>query len=524
MHNKIHSVISPLFRIKNAYTETGWNVQILRSVWIISAEIRYLLSEQKKFQNKSKNIDEVYQSVFFRCIMFLSYRVTFLCNVLGQIHYTSESPVRYFFYEKVVKWCNTVDSIIVGNWIGSEALAAVGSSGAIINLLLGFCIGASAGAGVVVSQFFGAGNREGVRKAVHTTLAIAVVAGAILTVAGVVTTPMILRAMDTPQEVFEQSSQYLQVYFGGIFFSVIYNMSAGILNAVGNSRRSLIYLIIAAVSNIFLDIFFVVILKMGIIGAALATDISQLLSCIFILGFLMRSQESYHVRLRDIRFYDNLLGRILKIGLPTGFQNIVISISNVIVQSSVNSFGAVVMAGYAAYVKVDGFNILPVLSFSMAASTFAGQNVGAGKYDRVKKGMWVSTGMGVGYTIISGILLLMFAPQVIGVFSGKPDVVQYGIYVMKFFCPFYWLLGFLHVMAGTVRGTGKTFQTMVVFLVSLCVCRVIWIWAVLRIDHKLSYVMTAYPVTWLIGAVLIALYVWKGKWMPEAYYRMKKEG
>ena len=245
-----------------------------------------------------------------------------------------------------------------------------------------------------------AGNREGVRKAVHTTLAIAVAAGAILTVAGVVTTPMILRAMDTPQEVFEQSSQYLQVYFGGIFFSVIYNMSAGILNAVGNSRRSLIYLIIAAVSNIFLDIFFVVILKMGIIGAALATDISQLLSCIFILGFLMRSQESYHVRLRDIRFYDNLLGKILKIGLPTGFQNIVISISNVIVQSSVNSFGAVVMAGYAAYVKVDGFNILPVLSFSMAASTFAGQNVGAGKYDRVKKGMWVSTGMGVGYTII----------------------------------------------------------------------------------------------------------------------------
>ena len=177
---------------------------------------------------------------------------------------------------------NTVDSIIVGNWIGSEALAAVGSSGAIINLLVGFCIGASAGAGVVVSQFFGAENREGVRKAVHTTLAIAVAAGAILTVAGVVTTPMILRAMDTPQEVFEQSSQYLQVYFGGIFFSVIYNMSAGILNAVGNSRRSLIYLIIAAVSNIFLDIFFVVILKMGIIGAALATDISQLLSCIFI--------------------------------------------------------------------------------------------------------------------------------------------------------------------------------------------------------------------------------------------------
>ena len=416
---------------------------------------------------------------------------------------------------------NTVDSIIVGNWIGSEALAAVGSSGAIINLLVGFCIGASAGAGVVVSQFFGAGNREGVRKAVHTTLAIAVAAGAILTVAGVVTTPMILRAMDTPQEVFEQSSQYLQVYFGGIFF-LLFIICQQEFSMQWEIQTVINLLDYCSGFQYILDIFFVVILKMGIIGAALATDISQLLSCIFILGFLMRSQESYHVRLRDIRFYDNLLGRILKIGLPTGFQNIVISISNVIVQSSVNSFGAVVMAGYAAYVKVDGFNILPVLSFSMAASTFAGQNVGAGKYDRVKKGMWVSTGMGVGYTIISGILLLIFAPQVIGVFSGKPDVVQYGIYVMKFFCPFYWLLGFLHVMAGTVRGTGKTFQTMVVFLVSLCVCRVIWIWAVLRIDHKLSYVMTAYPVTWL-GAVLIALYVWKGKWMPEAYYRMKKE-
>ena len=418
---------------------------------------------------------------------------------------------------------NTVDSIIVGNYIGSEALAAVGSSGSIINLLIGFCVGASAGAGVVISQFYGARNQEGVRKAVHTTLAISIVAGLVLTVAGVLLTPQILKLMGTPKEVFGQAVVYLQVYFGGIFFSVIYNMSAGILNAVGNSRRSLLYLIIAAVSNIFLDLLFVVVLKLGIIGAALATDISQLLSCIFILIFLIRSREVYRLRIREIRFYDHLLSRILKIGLPTGVQNIVISLSNVIVQSSVNSFGAVVMAGFAAYIKVDGFNILPVLSFSMAATTFAGQNIGAGKYDRVKKGMYVSVAMGMIYTVATGILLLLFAPQVIGVFTSKTEVVEYGVYIMRFFCPFYWLLGFLHVMAGTIRGTGKTMQTMAVFLFSLCIFRVIWIWTALRISHQLFGVMTAYPVSWLVGAVIIFVYAWKGKWMPASYYEEKKE-
>ena len=376
---------------------------------------------------------------------------------------------------------NTVDSIIVGNYIGSEALAAVGSSGSLINLLIGFCIGASAGAGVVIAQFYGAQDREGVRKAVPTPIAIAIAAGAVLTVVGIVATPILLKAMGTPQEVFDQASIYLKVYFGGILFSVVYNMSAGILNAVGNSKRSLVYLMIAATSNIFLDLLFVVVLKMGIVGAAIATDISQLLSCIFIILFLVRSEDVYRVKLKDIRCYDNLLGKILKIGLPTGVQNIVISLSNVIVQSSVNSFGAVAMAGFAAYIKVDGFNILPVLSFSMAATTFVGQNVGAGRLDRVKKGMYVSVAMGIIYTVCTGILLLTFAPQVIGVFTQNGKVVEYGVYIMKFFCPFYWMLGILHILAGTIRGTGKTMQAMVVFLFSLCIFRVLWIWGAMSV-------------------------------------------
>lgn len=410
---------------------------------------------------------------------------------------------------------NTVDSIIVGNYIGSDALAAVGSGSSVINLLIGFCVGASAGAGIVISQFYGAQDKEGVTKAVHTTIAIAVAAGIILTVAGIILAPMILTAMKTPAEVFHEAVMYLQIYFGGIVFSVIYNMSAGVLNAVGNSKRSLVYLMIAAFSNIILDILFVVVLKMGIAGAALATDISQLLSCIFIIIFLVRSKEIYGVKLKKVRFYKGMLSKILKIGLPTGIQNVVISFANVIVQSSVNGFGAAAMAGFAAYVKIDGFNILPVLSFGMAASTFAGQNIGARKYDRVKKGMYTSVGMGVAYTIVTGILLLCFAPQVIGVFTQDTKVVEYGVYIMRFFCPFYWILGILQVLSGTIRGAGKTMETMLVFLFSLCIFRVAWIWGALAIEHRMDFVMAAYPLSWFVGAVLILIYAWKGKWMPD---------
>lgn len=386
---------------------------------------------------------------------------------------------------------NTVDSIIVGNYVGSNALAAVGSSGAIINLLIGFCIGASTGAGVVISQFYGAKNTEGVRKAVHTTMAIALVAGVLLTVIGITVTPSMLRLMGTPDKVFEQSVIYLQVYFGGSLFSVVYNMSAGVLNAVGNSRRSLVYLMIAAISNIFLDLIMVVGLKLGIVGAALATDISQLISCIFIWGFLIRSEDVYKLKIKEIRCYDHLLSKIIRIGIPTGIQNIVISLSNLIVQTSVNSFGATVMA----------------------ATTFAGQNIGARKPDRVRKGMYISTVMGAGYSVLTGIMLLIFAPQVIGVFTTNQKVVEYGVYIMRYFCPFYWMLGILHVLGGTIRGTGKTMQAMVVFLVSLCGFRVIWIAGTMAWTRSLGHVMMCYPTSWLLGMLLMLLYVRKGKWM-----------
>lgn len=408
---------------------------------------------------------------------------------------------------------NIVDSIIVGNVVGSHALAAVGAGGSVIQLLIGFCIGASSGAGVVTSQYYGAKNEEGVRKAVHTTLAISISAGIVLSVIGVLAAPAILKAMGTPEEVFEQAADYLQVYFAGIIFAIVYNMSAGILNAVGNSRRSLMYLVIAVVTNIVLDILFVYVFRMGVIGAALATDISQLVSCVFILRFLSKSREMYRVQLRKIRFYDHLLSRILKIGLPTGVQSIVISLSNILVQSSINSFGATVMASYAAFNKIDGIILLPIMSISMAATTFCGQNFGACEVERVKKGMKTSVGMGTLYAIAAGAVMLIFGPYIIRIFTGEQAVIENGIYMMNLMYPFYWTLAIMNITIGAIRGTGRTMEGMVVSIFSLCVCRVIWIFAALRISHRLSLLILGYPITWIIGAVIMLVYIKRGRWL-----------
>ena len=408
---------------------------------------------------------------------------------------------------------NMVDSIVVGQFVGSEALAAVGASGSIIQLLIGFCVGVSAGAGVITSQYYGARDAEGVRKAVHTTIAASIVAGAILSVVGVVTAPWILRAMDTPEEVFDQAADYLQIFFAGCIFSAVYNLTAGILNAVGNSKRSLIYLIIAAISNIVLDILFVAVFHMGVVGAALATDISQLISCVFILRFLRRSKDIYQIRFKEIRFYDNLLSRIIRIGLPTGVQNIVISVSNVIVQSSVNSFGPTIMASFAAFNRIDGFILLPILSLSMAATTFCGQNFGARQVHRIGKGMNTSVAMGSVYALAAGAAMLLFGPYIIRIFTTEQAVIEYGIYMMKYMYPFYWVLAILNISIGAIRGVGRTFEGMVVSIFSLCVCRVVWIWVTLRISHQLNLLILGYPVTWVIGAVIILVYIKRGKWL-----------
>lgn len=410
---------------------------------------------------------------------------------------------------------NTVDSIIVGNYVGSNALAAIGSSTSLVYLLIAFSQGVSVGAGVVISQRLGQKNKEGVQISVHTALALAGILGIILTVGGILFSKVILLWMNTPEEVLMDAVTYLRLYSAGMVFNVIYNMAAGILNAAGNSRRSLGYLAIASVTNLILDLVFIVGMKMGIAGAAIATNIGQMISCVLAIWFLVRAQTDYKVYLNKIKIHKSTAGLIIKIGLPTGFQNMVISLSNILVQSSVNSFGANAMAGFGAYMKVDGFNVLPVTSFGMAATTFVGQNFGAGKTERVKKGMWMTLGIGILYTITTGVLLLTFSETIMHLFSNDPAVIAYGRQAMHFFCPFYWVLSILHALSGTVRGTGKSMPPMIVLLISLCLFRVLWVQFVMPNIASIEGIFMLYPISWTIGSGLMILYTWKGQWLID---------
>lgn len=408
---------------------------------------------------------------------------------------------------------NTVDSIIVGNYVGSNALAAIGSSTSLVYLLIAFSQGVSVGAGVVISQRLGQKNKEGVQTSVHTALALAGILGIILTVGGILFSKEILLWMNTPEEVLTDAVTYLRLYSAGMVFNVVYNMAAGILNAAGNSRRSLGYLAIASVTNLILDLVFIVGMKTGIAGAAIATNIGQMISCVLAIWFLVRAQTDYKVYLNKIKIHKSTAGLIIKIGLPTGFQNMVISLSNILVQSSVNSFGANAMAGFGAYMKVDGFNVLPVTSFGMAATTFVGQNFGAGKTERVKRGMWITLGIGILYTITTGILLLIFSETIMHLFSNDSAVIAYGQQAMHFFCPFYWVLSILHALSGTVRGTGKSIPPMVVLLISLCFFHVLWVQFVMPNIASIEGIFMLYPISWAIGSGLMILYTWKGKWL-----------
>lgn len=410
---------------------------------------------------------------------------------------------------------NTIDSMIVGNFVGSSALAAVGSSTALINLLISFAQGIAVGSGIIVAQSLGSNARKDVRISIHTSMALALVLGLVISIMGYVFAPWLLEKMQTPIEVMPESIEYLRVFSLGLIFNVIYNMEAGILNAVGNSKRSLLYLSIASFTNVVLDFIFIKYLGMGVRGAAIATNISQFISALLALLFLLRVHEIYKVSLKKIKIHKNMALRIIKVGIPTAIQGTVISLSNVIMQSSVNVFGAMPMAGFGAFIKIDGFNILPVLSLSLAITTFAGQNYGAGKIDRVKKGMWTTLFMTIIYTIISGTMLYNFAPKVIALFTKEPDVIAAGVLATKFFCPFYFLLAIMHSLAGTVRGTGRTVPPMLIMILSLCVFRILAAKFVIPHYNTIENVYLLYPISWTIGAILMIGYTIKADWTKE---------
>ena len=417
---------------------------------------------------------------------------------------------------------NTADSIIVGNFVGSNGLAAVGSGTALINLIIAFAQGAAVGAGVVVSQYIGADKKDKIKISVHTSICISIILGLILSLLGIFASPSLLIMMKTPKVVLKSSILYLQIYCGGLIFNVIYNMATGILNAAGNSKKPLVYLAIASFTNIILDLLFIKIFKLGVMGAAIATDISQAISCILAIGYLLKVKSDYKLYIKDLEINKETAVKIIKIGLPTAIQNMVISFSNVLVQSSVNAYGATAMAGYAAYLKIDGFNILPVLSISMAVTTFTGQNVGANRLDRVKKGMYSSLIMVFVYTAFIGAVLLIFSHQVLGLFTHSAHVITYGQLVMKYFCPYYFLLGILNVLAGTVRGAGKGIPPMIILLFSMCIFRILWIKIALPFYSSIDGVFILYPISWLVGAILMIFYTKFGKWLPHKQMEKKE--
>lgn len=417
---------------------------------------------------------------------------------------------------------NTADSIIVGNFVGSNGLAAVGSGTALINLIIAFAQGAAVGAGVVVSQYIGADKKDKIKISVHTSICISIILGLILSLLGIFASPSLLIMMKTPKVVLKSSILYLQIYCGGLIFNVIYNMATGILNAAGNSKKPLVYLAIASFTNIILDLLFIKIFKLGVMGAAIATDISQAISCILAIGYLLKVKSDYKLYIKDLKINKETAVKIIKIGLPTAIQNMVISFSNVLVQSSVNAYGATAMAGYAAYLKIDGFNILPVLSISMAVTTFTGQNIGANRLDRVKKGMYSSLIMVFVYTAFIGAVLLIFSHQVLGLFTHSAHVITYGQLVMKYFCPYYFLLGILNVLAGTVRGAGKGIPPMIILLFSMCIFRILWIKIALPFYSSIDGVFILYPISWLVGAILMIFYTKFGKWLPHKQMEKKE--
>lgn len=383
---------------------------------------------------------------------------------------------------------NTVDSVIVGQFIGNEALAAINSSVPIINLLISFIIGISVGAGVVISQYYGARKKEKLHDAVHTTLAFSFVSGLIFTFIGITASPLILKLMGTPDNVLIQSNTYLKIYFSGILGVILYNMTSGILRAVGDSKRPLYFLIVSSILNIFLDLLFVIVFHMGVAGVAIATSIAQFTSAILTFLVLIKSNEEYAVKIRDIKFNKIQLYKIIKLGLPTGLQNTIVSFSNTIVQANINSFGDLAMAGCGSYSKIDGFAILPVMSFSMALTTFVGQNLGAKEYDRVKKGSKVGILLSLTTTILIIAILNIFTPSLLKFFSSDENVIYYGTLMMRILSPAYIFLSLSHAFTGILRGAGLTKIPMFVMISCWCIFRITWITILSHFINNISIV------------------------------------
>ena len=408
---------------------------------------------------------------------------------------------------------NTADSLIVGKFLGTEALAAVSSSGTLIFLLTSFFDGTAMGAGVIISRYFGAGDEERASRAIHTNLAFGIVSGLILTIVGVFFTPTLLWWMNTDPEVMPRAVEYFRYYFYGALALILYNICRGIMNALGDSKRPLYYLIFSSVLNVILDVLFVGVFHFGVWSAAIATVISQVASVVLCMVHLVRRTDAFRVCFSKIRFHWDMLKEIVKYGLPAGVQNSVIALANVMVQTQINSFGKFATAAYGSHAKIEGFVFMPIMSFNMATTTFVGQNLGAKQYDRAQQGARFGICTALLLAEVVGIIYYLLAPHLIGAFDSTEAVVMLGTRQARTVTLFYFLLAFSHSVAAVCRGAGRAFVPMLVMLSVWCVFRIAYIQFVMEMFGKIEYIYWAYPLTWAISSVIYLIYYLKSDWV-----------
>ena len=408
---------------------------------------------------------------------------------------------------------NSVDSLIVGNHLGNSALAAVSSTGTLIQLMIGFFQGVFLGAGVLVARFFGARMIDHMRRAIHTTITVALIVGVFLSAAGILFTPTILKWMGTPDDIFDLAVSYIRVYFGGAMGLILYNACSGIMQAVGDSKHPLYFLIISSLTNICMDLLFIRVFHLGVFSAALATIIAQFLSAIMGITRLMRADDESRVSIKNLGIDPDMIRQILNFGLPSGLQNSIINFANVIVQSNINSFGTMAVAGLGAYGKIDGFAFLPVTSFNAAITTFVGQNLGAKEYERAKRGSRFGLACAISIAEIIGMILIAFDTQLISAFTKEPQAIAYGLDKLHICAPFFCLLAASHGLAAVLRGAGKAKIPMVVMLSCWCIFRVTFISILIPLTHSINVVNWVYPVTWSLSTIALTTYYLKADWI-----------
>ena len=418
---------------------------------------------------------------------------------------------------------NTVDAVIVGKFVGKEALAAVGgATGTLINLLVGFFVGLASGATVIIAQYYGGRNEEDTSRAVHTAVALAIVGGLAIMVIGIGLSPFALRAMGTPEEIMEYALIYIRVYFGGVVFNLLYNIGSAILRAVGDSKRPLYFLIFCCLVNLVLDLVLVVGLHMGVFGVALGTLLSQAMSSVLVMLTLMRTTAMYRVVWKKVRFTGFMLHNIVRIGLPAGMQSVMYSVSNIIIQSSINSFGTNTMAAWTAYGKIDGLFWMIMSAFGTSIMTFAGQNFGAGKYDRIGKSVRVCLYMAFGTSIVLSVVLYFSGQYIFTLFTDDAAVLEEGVMILRLLVPYYFTYIWIEVLSGAIRGTGDAFMPMLLTCLGICVLRVVWIAVAVPLNRNILTVVFSYPVTWIVTSVLFWIYYKRGKWMDRRLLEVGK--